>query len=130
MAPGAFLTLDAAGFFVCKLKKLSNEVKKAREGEEGSDDEEGGAGSDREEGAEGAGGARRDKKAKAPAAPQQIIIPVSKPKVRAGACLSLREAASRSWRCWTIWRGAANDVATGRARNPGQGPCPFTVHLR
>lgn len=94
MAPGAFRTCNAAGFFVCKLKKLSNEVKKAREGEEGSDDEEGGAGgSDREEGPEGAAGARRDKKAKAPAAPQQIIIPVSKPKVRSEACLSLAGAA-------------------------------------
>lgn len=69
------------GFFVCKLKKLSNDIKKDKdeEDEEDEDAEAGGSGSGDEEGGQAAkaGGGK-----KAPSGPKPVVIPVSKPKVR------------------------------------------------
>ncbi|PNW82090.1 hypothetical protein CHLRE_06g273413v5 [Chlamydomonas reinhardtii] len=67
------------GFFVCKLKKLSNDIKKDKdeEDEEDEDAEAGGSGSGDEEGGQAAkaGGGK-----KAPSGPKPVVIPVSKPK--------------------------------------------------
>ncbi len=75
------LRVYAAGFFVCKLKKLQNGVKKDAEAQEGEEDE----GEGEEPAADGAAtnggaGGRKGKGGKAPSG--AVIIPVSKPKVR------------------------------------------------
>ncbi|KAG2445305.1 hypothetical protein HYH02_008771 [Chlamydomonas schloesseri] len=61
------------GFFVCKLKKLSNDIKRDKDEE---DEEAGGSGSGDEEGAQPAKAGGK----KAPAGPKPVVIPVSKPK--------------------------------------------------
>ncbi|GIL59825.1 hypothetical protein Vafri_14549 [Volvox africanus] len=69
------------GFFVCKLKKLSNEPKKAAKGEEEEEEEEAAtAGSpDDTDGPEDAGGKKGAKK-NAAREPKPVVIPVSRPK--------------------------------------------------
>ncbi|GLC55269.1 hypothetical protein PLESTB_000966400 [Pleodorina starrii] len=65
------------GFFVCKLKKLSNDPKKASKDEEDEDEEE-----EQEEAAAG-GDEPEAKKAggkKGPQGPKPVVIPVSRPK--------------------------------------------------
>ncbi|GFR43373.1 hypothetical protein Agub_g4445 [Astrephomene gubernaculifera] len=71
------------GFFVCKLKKLSNTVKKSGEESEEEEDEEGAvqAGSEDGDGEQaGAAAAAGGKGGKKAAGPKPVIIPVSKPK--------------------------------------------------
>ncbi|KAG2502071.1 hypothetical protein HYH03_000564 [Edaphochlamys debaryana] len=69
------------GFFVCKLKKMSNDVRKPKAGEEDEDEDGEGPASDEPEQAAGAAASGKAGKGKAAASgPKPIIVPVSKPK--------------------------------------------------
>ncbi|GLI70303.1 hypothetical protein VaNZ11_015253 [Volvox africanus] len=72
---------NLCGFFVCKLKKLSNEPKKAAKGEEEEEEEEAAtAGSpDDADGPEDVG-AKKGAKKSAAREPKPVVIPVSRPK--------------------------------------------------